>query len=232
MPNASVPGADGKFNAYVAKPNHSNGAGLVVIQEIFGVNKVMRDLCDHYAEQGFVAVCPDLFWRIEPNVQLTDQSEDDWAQAFKLMEAFMPDFDKGLEDLQTTLVYIRQMSECENRIGCVGYCLGGSLAYSMACQSDVDASVGYYPVQIEDSLDRAQNITKPAMFHVAELDGFCPPESQDKITRAFASNKNITHHLYTGVDHAFARNGGTNYNAVAAALADDRTAEFFKMHLL
>ncbi len=231
MPDIKIAGADGEFGAYMATPDSGTGPGLVVIQEIFGVNQVMRDLCDAYAEQGYIAVCPDLFWRIEPGVQLTDQSQEEWDRAFELMNGFLPDFEKGVGDLTATMAFIRDMDGCTGKVGCVGYCLGGSLAYTMACQSDSNASVGYYPVQIDDFLEYAQYIKNPAMFHVAELDGFCPPESQDKIAQAFAGNDKISLHNYAGVDHAFARKGGGNFDEGAATLADGRTADFFKANL-
>jgi len=231
MPDIQINGPDGEFGAYMATPASGSGPGLVVIQEIFGVNTVMRDLCDAYAADGYIAVCPDLFWRIEPGVQLTDQTQAEWDRAFELMNAFLPDFEKGQADLQATMSHIRGMDGCTGKVGCVGYCLGGSLTYSMACSSDTDASVGYYPVQIDDYLPYAEHIGKPAMFHIAELDGFCPPESQAKIAEAFVGNGNITLHSYAGVDHAFARLGGGNYNESAATLANGRTAEFFRSAL-
>ena len=231
MADITIQGSDGSFGAYMATPSSGSGPGIVVIQEIFGVNQVMRDLCDGYAADGYIAVCPDIFWRIEPGVQLTDQSEEEWNKAFELMNKFLPDFEKGVGDLMATMAHIRGMSECTGKVGCVGYCLGGSLTYSMACMSDSDASVGYYPVQIDDYLPYAENIKNPAMFHIAEKDGFCPPESQAKIAEAFAKNGNIALHTYAGVDHAFARKGGGNYDQAAADLANGRTAELFKSAL-
>lgn len=231
MPDITIQGSDGNFSAYMATPASGSGPGIVVIQEIFGVNQVMRDLCDGYAAQGYIAVCPDLFWRIEPGIQLTDQSEEEWNQAFELMNKFLPDFEKGVGDLMATMAHIRGLDDCTGKVGCVGYCLGGSLTYMMACTSDSDASVGYYPVQIDDYLSYAENIKNPAMFHIAEKDGFCPPESQALIANAFAKNSNIVLHTYGGVDHAFARKGGGNYDQAAADLANGRTAELFKSAL-
>lgn len=231
MADITIQGPDGGFGAYMATPSSGSGPGIVVIQEIFGVNQVMRELCDGYTAQGYIAVCPDLFWRIEPGVQLTDRSEEEWQQAFALMNKFLPEFEKGVGDLKAAMAHLRGLKECTGKVGCVGYCLGGSLTYAMACMSDTDASVGYYPVQIDDHLPYAGNIGKPAMFHVAEKDGFCPPESQAKIAEAFAKNPNITLHTYAGVDHAFARPGGGNYDRAAAELANRRTAELFKSAL-
>ena len=231
MTDITIQGADGSFGAYLAAPATGAGPSLVVIQEIFGVNQVMRDLCDSFAAEGYFAVCPDLFWRIEPGVQLTDKSEEEWNRAFELMNAFLPDFQKGVADLMATMAYARSLDGASGKAGCVGYCLGGSLAYAMACNSDSNASVGYYPVQIEQSLDYATGIKQPAMFHIAEKDGFCPPEAQAKIAEALGPIDLVTLHTYQGVDHAFARLGGQNYDKAAADLANSRTAAFFKTNL-
>ena len=227
MPDITIDAADGgSFSAYLATPEVALAPGIVVIQEIFGVNQGMRDLCDTFAAAGYVAACPDLFWRIEPGVQLTDQSQEEWDRAFELMNAFMPDFEKGVGDIQATINYLREAAGCNGKVGAVGYCLGGSLAYASACFTDSDVSVGYYPVQIENSLELATNISHPLMLHIAEADGFCPPEAQARIKDALAAHDKVTLHTYPGVDHAFARIGGGNYNAEAADLANQRSQAF------
>jgi carboxymethylenebutenolidase len=232
MPDITIAAADsGSFSAYLARPTASPAPGVVVIQEIFGVNQVMRKLCDGYAAEGYLAVCPDLFWRIEPGVQITDKSQEEWDKAFELMNAFLPQFEQGVGDLAATLAHVRGMDGCSGKAGAVGYCLGGSLAYAMACFTDTDCAVGYYPVQIENSLALAANIKKPLMLHIAEKDGFCPPEAQASIREALGPNDKVTIHSYPGVDHAFARKGGANYDEAAAREANARTAAFLKQHL-
>ena len=232
MPDITIAAPDGgSFKAYLAMPARTPAAGLVLIQEIFGVNQVMRELADGYAKQGYIVACPDLFWRIEPGVQITDKSQAEWDKAFELMNKFLPDFAKGVGDIQATITHVRGMKECTGKVGTVGYCLGGSLAYATSFFTDSDASVGYYPVQIDDYLGQVPNIKKPLMLHIAEKDGFCPPESQKKIKDALATNKLCTSHSYPAVDHAFARAGGANYNEAAAKQANERTAAFFKQHL-
>ena len=230
MPDISINAADGSgsFSAYCAMPASGSGPAIVVLQEIFGVNQVMRDLCDGFAEEGYIAVSPDLFWRIEPGVQLTDKSEEEWDRAFELMNAFLPDFEKGVADIAATIGHVRAMDGCTGKVGAVGYCLGGSLAYATACFTDADACSGYYPVQIEDSLDLSSGIKNPLILHIAEKDGFCPPESQAKIKEALDPNEHVTVYSYPGVDHAFARVGGDNYDSAAAAAANGRTAELFR----
>ncbi len=230
MPDIIIEATDGGgFGAHLAAPSSGAGPGLVVIQEIFGVNRVMRDICDGFAAAGYIACCPDLFWRQEPGVQLTDQTKEEWDKAFGYMQGF--DFDLGVADLAATIGYVRRLDGCSGKVGTVGYCLGGSLAFMTACLTDADAAVGYYPVQIEGNLDKAAGVSKPAMLHIAEEDDFCPAEAQAQIKDGLATNEYFTVHSYPGADHAFARLGGEHYDKVAADLANGRTAEFFSRHL-
>lgn len=230
MPSVTINAEDGgTFSAYLAHPEQETAPGILVIQEIFGVNKVMRDLCDGFAAQGYVAICPDLFWRQEPGIDITDQSEAEWNQAFSLYQGF--DEAAGVRDLIATLAFLREYERCSGKVGSVGFCLGGKLAYLMATRSDADCSVGYYGVGIENALDEIGTIGKPLMLHIAEKDQFCPPEAQSKIIAAAAGAPTVTAHSYPGVDHAFARLGGAHYDQAAADQANGRTAAFFKEHL-
>ncbi|WP_353859143.1 dienelactone hydrolase family protein [Azospirillum formosense] len=231
MTDISIPAGDGgSFSAYVAKPAGGGPApGLVVIQEIFGVNQVMRDLCDGFAAQGWLAVCPDLFWRQEPGVQITDKTQEEWNRAFALMNGM--DQDKAVDDLKATLAWLRQSPDCTGKAGSVGYCLGGRLAFMMAARSDSDANVSYYGVGLDGLTGEAASITKPLLMHIAEKDQFVPAEAREKILAAVKGNPNVTAHVYPGVDHAFARAGGAHFDAEAAELANGRTTAFFKQHL-
>lgn len=219
----------GRFMAYHAAPRSGTGPGLVLIQEIFGVNKVMRDLADGYAAKGHHVLVPDIFWRQEPGIQLTDKTEAEWGRAFALLKGF--DEAKGIEDLSATADHLRKMPGVSGKVGSVGYCLGGRLAYLMATRGPTDANVGYYPIGIDNNLDEAAKITKPVMLHIAEKDQFCPPEAQEKIIAVLSKNPHVTLHRYPGADHAFAREGGAHYDDNAASLANNRTAEFLKQHL-
>ena len=230
MAELTIDVKDGSFKAYVALPATTPAPGVVVAQEIFGVNQVMRDTCDWLAGQGFVAICPDLFWRIEPGIDITDQSEAEWKRAFELFGLF--DVDKGIEDMKATLAALRGHDACSGKAGSVGYCLGGKLAYLMAARSDSDASVGYYGVGLGDLLDEADSIAKPLMLHIAEKDKFSSPEEIAKVRETLAGNAKVTTHLYEGQDHAFARPGGEHYDAASAKQANDRTVSFFKEHLV
>jgi len=224
-----VDGPDGSFGAYLARPSSGSGPGVVVIQEIFGVNKVVRDVADGFAARGYFAIAPDLFWRLEPGVQLTDKTDAEWQRAFGLMQKF--DIDAGVKDIQACISYLRGLDGCSGKVGAVGYCLGGLLSYLAATRTDVDASVGYYGVNIDQKLDEAKNIRKPLLLHIAEKDQYVKPEAQKKIAEALKGNSHVTLHFYPQMDHAFAREGGAHYDKACAELANGRTSTFFKQHL-
>ena len=225
----TIHGPAGSFGGYLASPSSGRGPGVVVIQEIFGVNKVMRDIADAYAARGYFALAPDLFWRIEPGVQLTDKSDDEWKRAFELMTKFEPDL--GVGDIQATIAHLRGIDGATGKVGAVGYCLGGLLAYLTAARTDADASVGYYGVNIDQKLDEAKKIKKPLMLHIAEKDQFVKQEAQKRIADTLSGNRLVTLHFYPQMDHAFAREGGAHYDKACADLANGRTSTFFKQHL-
>ena len=225
----TIHGPDGNFSAYIASPKTGAGPGIVVIQEIFGVNAVMRGIADDLAAQGFFAIVPDLFWHIEPNIQLTDQSPAEWKRAFELYQAF--NVDNGIKDIQATISHLRKMPGLTPRIGCVGYCLGGLLAYLTGTRTNIDASVAFYGVGIDSKTGEKSNIKKPMMLHLAEKDQFVPPSAQAKIVEDLKHEPEIQIHVYPGVDHAFARNGGQHYDKAAADLANQRTRQFLKSNL-
>lgn len=219
----------GEFDAYLALPAGGFGPGIVVLQEIFGVNQFMRDVADWYAAHGFVALCPDLFWRQERGVQLTDKSEADWQKAFALYNGL--DEAKAVADSAAAVAFLRQHPACSGRVGAVGFCLGGNLAYLLSVRFQPDCAVGYYGVSIEKTLGESENLSSSLMLHIAGRDKFCPPEAQKQIHAALDSNPLVTIHDYAEQDHAFGRPGGEHYDAAAAELADLRTLEFFVRNL-
>lgn len=230
MPTQTIPAKDGgTFEAYVAMPSVLPAPTIVLIQEIFGVNAEMRAKCDEFARAGYIAVCPDLFWRLEPGVQLTDKSKAEWDKAFDLYNRF--DVDKGIEDLRATVHVYQGHAQGNGSVGVVGYCLGGKLAYLMAARSHVACSVSYYGVGLDALLDESANIKNPLLMHIAQLDKFVPAAAQAKIKDALQDNSKITMHTYEGVDHAFARGHGDHYDEAAATLANQRTAAFFAHNL-
>ena len=227
--NVMISAIAGSFSAYLAAPASPTGAGIVLIQEIFGVNSIMRQIADAYAKAGYFALVPDLFWRMEANVELDPQYEDQLAKAYDFYGRL--DVDKGVEDLQAALTFLRQYPGCSGKVGSVGFCLGGKLAYLMATRTDADCNVSYYGVAIESSLAEATRIQKPLILHLAENDEFVPPDAQATIEQALKGNPLVTIYRYAGVSHAFGRVDSEAYRAEAAELARDRTLAFLQHHL-
>jgi carboxymethylenebutenolidase len=225
----TIKGEDGSFTGYLASPGTGRGPGLVVIQEIFGVNQVMREVADGMASRGYYALVPDLFWRLEPGVQLTDKTDADWKKAFDLMNRF--DVDKGIEDIQATIDHLRALPGCTGKVGSLGYCLGGQLAYLTAARTNADASVGYYGVNIQNRLGEAGKIAHPLMLHIAEADEYVPLDAQAKIEAGLKGNGHVTLYRYPQMNHAFARVGGAHYDKANADFANIRSATFFRQHL-
>jgi carboxymethylenebutenolidase len=215
----------GEFDAYVALPSGGFGPGIVVLQEIFGVNEFLRNVCHWYAAHGFVAISPDLFWRQERGVELTDKTEAGWQKAFELYQGL--DEAKAVEDSAAAVEFLRKHPACSGRVGAVGFCLGGNLAWLLSVRFKPDCAVGYYGVSIEKALDEAKNLSSPLMLHIAGKDQYCLPEAQKQIHGELDQNPLVTIHDYAEQDHAFGRPGGEHYDASAAELADLRTLEFF-----
>ena len=218
----------GAFKAFVAEPAGPPKGAVVVIQEIFGVNEGVRGKCAWLAKEGFLAIAPDLFWRLEPGVELTDKTDAEWKRAFALMNAF--NADTGVADIQRTIDHVRNVAKI-GKVGAVGYCLGGLLAFLTACRTNANASVGYYGVSIDTRLGEAANLATPLMLHIAGKDQFVPKAAQDAIIAGLKPKANVTAFVYPEQDHAFTRVGGAHYDASAAELADARTVAFFRQHL-
>ncbi len=213
----------GRFNALLAEPRKKPAGAVVVIQEIFGVNESMRKTCDWIADLGFIAVCPDLFWRLEPGVDLTDKSEAEWKKAFDLMQRF--DQQKGIEDLKATLAAARTLPGCNGRAGTIGYCLGGRLAFIMAEQSDAEVNVSYYGVGLDNLLGDLGRVKAPLIVHIADEDEYFPKEGRQKVVEAAKGHPNVRAYTYAGANHAFARVGGVHWDGLCATIANGRTAE-------
>ncbi len=216
------------FTGYVARPADTPRAAILVIQEIFGVNAGIRRKCDRLAEDGYLAVAPDLFWRLEPGVELDPDVEPEFQRALELMGKF--DQDQGIRDIEATIHYIRN-TEGVPSVGCVGYCLGGRLAYMAAARTDVNASVGYYGVGIDGLLGEKHAIAHPLMLHIPTEDGFVDKATQKAMHEGLDDHPNVTLHDYEGLDHGFATEFGKRRSEEAAQLADKRTADFFAANL-
>jgi len=213
----------GSFKAYLAKAEKGSGPGIVLLQEIFGINQYVRDVADYYAEEGYVVIAPDLFWRLEPGVEL---DETQFEKAFSLYQKF--DVAKAVEDIAASVAALKARPECVGKTGALGFCLGGALAYLAAAHVGVDCAVGYYGVGIEESLDLVPKIKCPLVLHFAADDKFVPEAAREQIRAAFAGNQDVEIHVYPGVDHAFARPGGHAYNKPAAVMAHSRSIALFR----
>lgn len=218
-----------QFDAYVATPEGEPSAAIVVIQEIFGVNDGIRQKCDNWAKAGHLAIAPDLFWRIEPHIELDADVPEEMSQALGLFPKFNQD--QGIRDLEATIKAARAKIGGAGKVGLVGYCLGGRLAFMAACRTDGDAFVGYYGVGIDGLLGEQHAIGKPLMLHIPTNDGFVPADTQKAMHEGLKDNRHVTLYDYEGLDHGFAAETGNRRVDEAAELADRRTADFFAEHL-
>lgn len=222
----TVTAADGgQFKAYLSEPEQGSGPGIVVLQEIFGVNGHMRDVADYYAEEGYVVLVPDLFWRLEPGVDLGYEGADR-EKAFDLYQKF--DVDQGVADITATVDTLRALPNCAGKVGAIGFCLGGALAYLAAARSGLDCAIGYYGVGIEKMLDQAGDIACPLTLHFGELDQFSPPEAIEAIRGAFAGRQDAEIHVYPGADHGFNCTERPAYDRPSAWMAHSRSIALFR----
>jgi carboxymethylenebutenolidase len=219
---------DERFDCYLARPDGAPRAAIVVIQEIFGVNEGIRRKCDKLAGEGYLALAPDLFCRLKRNVELDPDVDSEFKTALELMGRF--DQDEGARDIEATIRYARNAEGCA-KVGVVGYCLGGRLAFMAAARTDADASVGYYAVGIDNLLREKHAIANPLMLHVPTGDHFVGPEAQKAMHQGLDDHPKVTLCDYPGLDHGFATEIGQRRDEEGAQLADRRTAEFFAEHL-
>jgi carboxymethylenebutenolidase len=211
------------FGAYVSTPPKGTGPGIILIQEIWGVNQHIRDVADQYAMDGFTVFAPDVFFRQQPRVDLGYNDVDN-PKAYGFMGAL--DRPLAVKDLTCAAQALRAHAGVSGKIASVGFCMGGALSYGLAAAGAVDAAVCYYGGGIQTMLDRAPNITVPILFHYAENDGHIPMSAVDSVKAAFAGRENARVDVYGGVDHGFNCWGRTMYNQKVAALARGRTLSF------
>jgi carboxymethylenebutenolidase len=217
------------FDAYLSTPSKLPAPGLVVLQEIFGLNAFVRDVCDEFAQAGYLAIAPDLFWRQERNVQLDSDSSGGRERGMILMRGL--DERLAVEDAAATMEHLQRLPQCTGKVGAVGYCLGGKLAYLMAARTAISAAVSYYGVGIQGVLNEAAHIRVPLLVHIAADDQLCPPPAQQEINRVLGAVPSVTIQTHRGVGHAFARNGSAAYEPAAAQNANAATLIFLSKYL-
>ena len=224
--NAQAPTLDGTgaIPVYVAKPAGVARGAIIVIQEIFGINDGIRQKADDWAAKGYLAVAPDVFWRQEPGLELNPDVPEEFQRGVGVM--MKHDFELGIRDVEAVIHWIRR-NQGVAKVGLVGFCMGGKIAYMAAARTDVDASVGYYGVAIDQMLGESHAIAKPLLLHVPTADGFVPPAAQQAIHAGLDDNAHVTIHDYPGLDHGFADTFGARRDEAGAKLADQRTEEFF-----
>lgn len=218
----------GTFQGYLALPPSGKGPGLMIMQEIFGVNVAMRATADYFAEEGYVVLVPDMFWRIEPRVDL-DYSEAGRTKAFEYYGQF--DRATAIDDMTATVEHLKSMDEVKGQgkggatqVAALGYCLGGALAFQAAAHCGVDAAASYYGVAIEKLLDDADKITCPVVFHFGSEDGHVPQDAVEEIRKKFEGRDEILVNVYEGAEHGFANKIRTDvYHKPAAGMAHSRT---------
>jgi carboxymethylenebutenolidase len=208
------------FAAYLAKPKQGSGPGLILLQEIFGINGYMKSMADRFAEEGYVVLVPDLFWRMAPRVEL-GYGEADFAAALDYNERF--DLGLAVEDVASTIEALRALPQQAGKVGALGYCLGGKLAMLAAARTDLDCAVSYYGVGLDAFLHEVPSIQCPMVFHFAGNDALCPPATREKIQAALSANPRIEQYVYADCDHAFATPEREHFNKPAAMMAYSRT---------
>ena len=222
----NVTAADGgSFRAYLAKPAQGSGPGIVLCQEVFGINPYLRDMADLFAEEGYVVIAPDLFWRLEPGVDL-GYGEADMKKAHALHDRF--DVDQGVRDIGAAVQALRAQPACKGKVGALGYCLGGKLAILAAAHLDVDCAVSYYGVGIESRLAEVSTCAAPLVLHFAGLDKFVPPAAIESIRNTFAARPEVEIYVYPESVHGFNTPAKPGYDKAAAGMAHSRTIALFR----
>lgn len=220
---------DGSFDCFVARPAMDNAPVVVVLPEIFGVNEDLKRACRDLAARGYIAICPELFWRLERGFALDDWTGAGLDRAIDYYGRF--DRDRGAADIACLVAFARDLPGASGKVGLMGFCLGGLMTFLVAARSGCDASVCYYPGSVQDYIAEAPAIADPMIIHLAGNDIYVPEEARQQVHAAFDPAGPVTVFDYQGCDHAFARHGGTEYDDSAARLANERTWEFFLRHL-
>ena len=230
LPQISVATADGgSFGAYLALPETTPAPAVICIQEVYGVNRFMRAITDFWASRGFLAISPDIYWRLRPGIALDPEVDGDGDRARAIAGEL--DRPQAVEDIAAAIGHLRDMEECTGKVGTTGYCLGGLLSYLIGTRHDADCNVSYYGVGIEDFLGEAASLNRPIMLHIGEADPYTPPGVRAQLAAVLEDNPLVSIHNYPNIGHAFARPGAPSHAPQVADLANDRSAAFFRQHL-
>ena len=214
----------GGMTGYLAVPASGSGPGIVLLQEIFGVNGHMRDVADLWAEEGYVVLAPDLFHAMEQRVELGYDGAD-LEKAFGFYQKFDPA--SAVPDMSAAVDMLRSRPECTGKVGAIGFCLGGLLAWLAAARCGVDAAVGYYGVAIEKSLSELATIKCPVTLHFGEIDSFVPEAAREAIAGA-VTGKSVEIFVYPGADHGFNCSERPAFDKAASLMAHSRSLTTFR----
>ena len=219
----TIGGSAGNIDAYLALPPAGRGPGLLLLQEIFGVNEHIRAVAEQYALDGFVVLAPDVFWQQQRRLDI-GYTPDDIQRGRAL--AMAADKQALQRDLADAVRWLRARPEVQGRgLGAFGYCMGGRLAYVAAATAGVDAAVAYYGGGIQDMLDLAPQVRCPMQFHYGALDANIPLTAVDKVRSAMQGHSAEVF-VYDTADHGFNCWARGSYHAPSAALAHGRTLQF------
>lgn len=222
----------GSFEAFRAAPERERSPGVILFQEIFGINDNIRGVAERLADVGYLTLAPDMFWRIEPRFERNEESA--LVEGVAMVQQL--DWAAASADITSTFAHLRAMPHCSGTVGGVGFCLGGTLTYIFATSSRVngqgpDAAVCYYGSGIHQMLDQADSIECPIMFHYGNHDPYIPEVQIAAVEAAMQELPGATIYRYDA-GHAFSNwNAPSAYDKDSAELAWRRTLEFFAEHL-
>lgn len=220
----SVPCADGAFEAYCARPADGCGGSVLLLAEIYNVNHWVQEVAERYAAAGYNVLAPDLFWRQEPGLRLAYTPEN--QQIGRKLAADL-DTEKALRDLDVCAAYLRALPGSNGKVGIMGFCLGGQLAYLYAAAFDPDACSVYYGTRLQHMTQKAVDLRCPTLLHFGEADQGIPVSAAYEIDQLTADREDVSVHVYADAPHGFGRFGYPPYREEHAALAEQRTLDLY-----
>ena len=225
----TITSAGGTFEGYFAAPEGKTSPGVVVIQEIFGVNSHIRSVVDRLSDAGYAALAPDVFWRVEPGIQLGYAPDD--VTAGREIRAKI-EVDDTVEDVRATFEALGARPECKSqKLGIVGFCYGGLITYLSAVRHQPACASAYYGGGIPNYLGEVNGLTAPIQFHFGDQDSGIPMEHVDQIREATKDNGTAEVFVYEGAGHGFHCDQRGSYDAPSAKVAWERTLALFAQHL-